>query len=192
MRTIFRTDAPASSFVNHSYSQRICLHPSRISERTRIIHTGSIGAGFRLFRFRSPLLPESHLISLPPGTKMFQFPGCATRPYEFRSCSPTRSQWGFPIRTSTDQSLLGSSPRLFAACYVLRRSFKSRHPPHASLTFFFPSLRPQTSDGSDVRGQKRLTTGNFRSLSSFFLLYFSHARITFIAKRSCARLITFA
>ena len=29
---------------------------------------------FRLFPFRSPLLRESHSISLPQGTKMFQFP----------------------------------------------------------------------------------------------------------------------
>ena len=47
-------------------------------------------------------------------------------------------------------------------------SFKSRHPPHASLTFYFSLLRPQASDKSDVRGQKRLTTGNFRPLSSSF------------------------
>ena len=32
---------------------------------------------FRLFPFRSPLLRESLLISLPPGTEMFQFPGLA-------------------------------------------------------------------------------------------------------------------
>src|SRR5688500_5622885 len=32
---------------------------------------------FRLFPFRSPLLRESRLISLPPGTEMFQFPGLA-------------------------------------------------------------------------------------------------------------------
>jgi hypothetical protein len=31
---------------------------------------------FRLFPFRSPLLRESISLSLPPGTKMFQFPGC--------------------------------------------------------------------------------------------------------------------
>jgi hypothetical protein len=31
---------------------------------------------FGLFPFRSPLLRESRLISLPPGTEMFQFPGC--------------------------------------------------------------------------------------------------------------------
>src|SRR6056297_170135 len=29
---------------------------------------------FGLFRFRSPLLAESLLFSLPPGTEMFQFP----------------------------------------------------------------------------------------------------------------------
>ena len=32
-------------------------------------------ARFRLFPVRSPLLRESRLISLPPGTEMFQFPG---------------------------------------------------------------------------------------------------------------------
>ena len=32
---------------------------------------------FGLFPFRSPLLRESRLLSLPPGTEMFQFPGCA-------------------------------------------------------------------------------------------------------------------
>ena len=31
---------------------------------------------FRLFPFRSPLLRESRLLSFPPGTEMFQFPGC--------------------------------------------------------------------------------------------------------------------
>ena len=31
---------------------------------------------FGLFPFRSPLLRESLLISLPPGTEMFHFPGC--------------------------------------------------------------------------------------------------------------------
>jgi hypothetical protein len=35
---------------------------------------GLARCGFRLFRVRSPLLAESRLISLPRGTKMFQFP----------------------------------------------------------------------------------------------------------------------
>ncbi len=31
---------------------------------------------FRLFPFRSPLLRESQLLSIPQGTEMFQFPRC--------------------------------------------------------------------------------------------------------------------
>src|SRR5699024_3670707 len=31
---------------------------------------------FRLIPFRSPLLGKSRLLSLPPGTEMFQFSGC--------------------------------------------------------------------------------------------------------------------
>ena len=34
-------------------------------------------AGFGLFRFRSPLLTESRLLSFPPGTEMVHFPGFA-------------------------------------------------------------------------------------------------------------------
>jgi hypothetical protein len=33
--------------------------------------------GFGLLRFRSPLLTECLLVSSPPGTEMFYFPGCA-------------------------------------------------------------------------------------------------------------------
>src|SRR5690606_6241004 len=36
------------------------------------------GPRFGLLPFRSPLLRESRLISLPPGTEMFQFPGLAS------------------------------------------------------------------------------------------------------------------
>ncbi len=41
--------------------------------------------GLGYFRFRSPLLTESMSLSVPPGTKMFQFPGFASATYEF-SC----------------------------------------------------------------------------------------------------------
>ena len=34
-------------------------------------------------RFRSPLLTESLLLSFPPGTEMFQFPGFASPTYAF-------------------------------------------------------------------------------------------------------------
>ena len=38
---------------------------------------------------------------------------------------------GFPIRTSTDRSLVGSSPWLNAATHVLHRLQAPRHPPLA-------------------------------------------------------------
>jgi hypothetical protein len=40
--------------------------------------------GTGLLRVRSPLLAESLLMSFPPGTEMFQFPGFASSPYVFR------------------------------------------------------------------------------------------------------------
>ena len=38
---------------------------------------------------------------------------------------------GFPIRTSSDQRLVGNSPRLNAASHVLHRLSMPRHPPYA-------------------------------------------------------------
>ena len=51
---------------------------------------------FRLFPFRSPLLRESRLISLPPGTEMCQFPGFASHAYEFSEGYPGMTLDGFP------------------------------------------------------------------------------------------------
>ena len=64
-----------------------------------------------LLRVRSPLLAESRLMSFPPGTEMFQFPGFASPPYVFRWRYPKGV--GCPIRISTDQSLL-AAPRGFS------------------------------------------------------------------------------
>jgi hypothetical protein len=44
---------------------------------------------FRLFPFRSPLLRESHSLSLPPGTEMFHFPGFAPLVTEHYFCRVT-------------------------------------------------------------------------------------------------------
>ena len=49
-----------------------------------------------LFRVRSPLLTESRLISVPPGTEMFQFPGFAFLSYGFRKEYLCR--WVSPFR----------------------------------------------------------------------------------------------
>ncbi len=72
-----------------------------------------------LFRFRSPLLSESRLISVPLLTEMFQFSRFAPRTLWIQVRVPLRV--GFPIRTSPDQSLLADSSGLFAGCHVLHR-----------------------------------------------------------------------
>ena len=64
-----------------------------------------------LLRVRSPLLAESLLMSFPPGTEMFQFPGFASTAYVFSCRYPIGV--GCPIRISTDQRLL-AAPRGFS------------------------------------------------------------------------------
>ena len=63
---------------------------------------------FGLRPVRSPLLRASRLISLPPGTEMFQFPGFALL---VRS-DGDRSPPGFPIRASGDQCVCAAPPGL--------------------------------------------------------------------------------
>ena len=89
---------------------------------------------FGLFRFRSPLLTESLLLSLPVGTEMFHFPTFPL-PALYIQAGVTRSTYiawrGFPIRKSSDQSSIISSPRLIADLYVLLRLQMPRHSPFA-------------------------------------------------------------
>ena len=93
----------------------------------------------RLIRFRSPLLTESRLISFPPGTEMFQFPGFAPHTYAF-SMRYSVNRVGFPIRTSIDHSLVTSSLWLFAGSNVLHRLSTPRHPPHALNSLITPTI----------------------------------------------------
>jgi hypothetical protein len=64
-----------------------------------------------LVRFRSPLLAESLLMSVPPGTEMFQFPGFASRPYEFRPGSPCGGVSPFGNLRINDRSHLPAAYR---------------------------------------------------------------------------------
>ncbi len=70
-------------------------------------------AWFRLFRVRSPLLAESRLFSLPPGTEMVHFPGFASYGYVFTHDTWCSHQVGSPIRKSPDHRLF-ASPRGFS------------------------------------------------------------------------------
>jgi hypothetical protein len=82
-----------------------------------------------LFRFRSPLLAESRLMSVPPATEMFQFAGFASRAYEFSAGYPLPG--GLPHSDTPGSTIARISPGLFAACRVLHRLSVPRHPPDA-------------------------------------------------------------
>ena len=86
----------------------------------------------RLVPFRSPLLWESRLISVPLVTEMFQFSRFAPMDPMYSvhgdPCGP-----GFPIRKSADQRPFAGSPQLIAGCHVLHRLSLPRHPPHALI-----------------------------------------------------------
>ena len=103
-------------------------------------------ARFGLFRFRSPLLTESRLLSIPLATEMFQFARFAPEPYAFRPRWSAKDGPGFPIRKSQDHRSVTSSLGLIAGSHVLHRLSTPRHPPcalwqlgHADPT---PARRP--------------------------------------------------
>ena len=93
--------------------------------------SGSYTQPTGLIRVRSPLLAESRLISFPPGTEMFQFPGFASSTYEF-SAGYSRS-CGFPHSEIVGSKPVRSSPTLIAAYHVLHRLSMPRHPPIALI-----------------------------------------------------------
>ena len=91
-------------------------------DTTATTHTGLTSLWFRLFPFRSPLLGESRLISIPAGTEMFHFPAWASRFLWIQKRIGGIHRLGFPIRTSADHGLLAASRGLsqlatsFIAC----------------------------------------------------------------------------
>ncbi|ABZ84885.1 hypothetical protein HM1_3125 [Heliomicrobium modesticaldum Ice1] len=86
---------------------------------------------FRLFPFRSPLLRESRLISFPPGTEMFQFPGLASHAYRFSVGYLDMTPSGLPHSGIHGSRPACGSPWLFAAVRALLRLSAPRHPPYA-------------------------------------------------------------
>ncbi len=89
-----------------------------------------------LVRFRSPLLAESRLMSVPPATEMFQFAGFASRTYEFSAGYPQELPLagGLPHSEIPGSTIARISPGLFAACRVLHRLSVPRHPPDALVS----------------------------------------------------------
>ena len=96
--------------------------PTKTYNTTATTHTGLTSLWFGLFPFRSPLLGESRLISIPAGTEMFHFPAWASHVLCIQTWIGGIHRLGFPIRTSSDHGLLAASRGLsqlatsFIAC----------------------------------------------------------------------------
>ena len=98
---------------------------------------------FGLFPFRSPLLGESHLLSLPPGTEMVHFPGFASHSLLYSGVDiPILLRIRFKDSEIPRSQPVCGSLRLIAAYHVLHRLPSPRHPPCAlsSLTIKFTPL----------------------------------------------------
>src|SRR3990172_6490505 len=78
------------------------------------------------------------LMSFPPGTWMFQFPGFASCGYEFTA--RYRLRGGFPHSEIPGSTFARNSSGLIAACYVLHRLSVPRHPPNALIALDFAQL----------------------------------------------------
>ena len=107
----------------------------RLIPRLRSLDPRRYPAGFGLVPVRSPLLRESRLISFPPGTEMFQFPGSA--------------------RAFRDRRSLGSSPGLFAAFHA-RILMTPRHPPRALRSLTTPIGPPRRMSGEGPMAAGRM------------------------------------
>ena len=115
-------------FPDHSAKTLLCNFPAaphlgriRPHYPSHTKYADNMCKRFRLFPFRSPLLRESLLLSLPWGTKMFQFPQFASIPYVFRNGYSDITLSGFPHSGIPGSMLACSSPGLIAAYHALHR-----------------------------------------------------------------------
>ena len=117
----FITPAPAGR-QKKNVPQHRTHNPCRVSH----------AHGLAILRVRSPLLTESLTCFLFLRVlRCFTSPRSPPTPIHSALGDTTSLVPGFPIRTSSDQRSVDSSPRLIAASYVLHRLPVPRHPPCA-------------------------------------------------------------
>ena len=128
---------PACSAMDHISCCRRSYNPGRCHRQPR----------FGLLRVRSPLLAQSLLLSFPPGTKMFQFPGFAPGTRQVPESLPA----GFPIRTSAGHRVFAPHRGFSQLITSFFASESHRHPPCALVHFLYiaPRLRSK-SKGSGL------------------------------------------
>ena len=76
------------------------------------------------------------ILSLPAGTKMFQFPACPPTGLCVHPVVREVRSRGFPHSDIPGLAPAHGSPRLFAVYHVLLRLLLPRHPPYALISFF--------------------------------------------------------
>ena len=116
---------PACSAMRRLRYRRRSYNPGQRHRRPR----------FGLLRVRSPLLAQSFLLSLPVGTKMFQFPTFAPN----FSSVPAPLPAGFPIRTSAGHRAFAPHRGFSQLITSFIASESHRHPPCALVRFLFAS-----------------------------------------------------
>ena len=100
------------------------------------------------------LATTSGIVSFPPGTKMFQFPGFLSNHLCVQwkdDADDLRLDAGFPHSDILGSKPAHDSPRLIAVCHVLLQHAMPRHPPYAlsslvrrdteNLTLFYILIR---------------------------------------------------
>ena len=119
---------------------RLSLSTVRLSRRFRFGHVPTArllqppsclnNPGLGSFRFARHYFGNRYFLSLPAGTKMFQFPAFALA-MPVTGLQPD----GFPHSEISGSIPVCKYPELIAAYHVLRRLRKPRHPPSALVLF---------------------------------------------------------
>ena len=148
-------------FPAHSATATLCRFGGPTTPRGASPHPR-----FGLLRVRSPLLAQSFLFSLPAGTGMFRFPAFAQS--ACADCGRLAPP-GFPHSDIRGSTGICPSPRLFAACHVLRRLREPQASPMrpSLLSFFlhFPAVHQGSRGAAPAKGF-RLTISIYCSLDS--------------------------
>ena len=90
-----------------------------------------VSTRFRLIPVRSPLLGESHMLSFPPGTKMFQFPGCPLSTLYIQMEVTGHYSRRVPPFGNLEIIACMQLPQAYRRLHVLHRHSAPRHPPDA-------------------------------------------------------------
>ena len=125
------------------------------------------------------------LIYFPPGTEMVHFPGLTCTDLCIQSAITWFYQDRFPYSEIPGSKPACGSPRLIAACHVLRRLLAPRHPPYAlsSLTIkltqhvAIAGLWMITHAKGRPRAWSKFAFPHCATLEQIFAVYYDYARL---------------